>query len=214
MFKLCDGLVFQTKDAMDYHGKLIAQKSTVIPNPYIRKGKPLDIYTGEREKVIATAAARFEHKKGIDILISAFFEVHKKHPDYRLVIFGAGHLYNQYIEQIKKLKIADKVDFPGLVSDVAMAVHKSKVFVLPSRFEGVPNVLMEVMGAGVPTIASDCHPGGPRLLTDNGRSGILVPVEDVSSMAKAICRIIEDEKLEKQLSRDGMNHIQSFSKEK
>lgn len=213
MFKLCDGLIFQTKEAMEYHGEIIASKSFVIPNPYIRRGMQLDAFKGERDKVITTAAARFEYKKGIDILINAFAEINRKHPQYRLVIYGQGGLYDDYVIQTKKLGIDKYVDFPGMTSDVATAVHKSSVFVLPSRFEGIPNVLMEVMGGGVPTVSTDCHPGGPRLLTNNGRYGILVPVENVDAMVTAICYLIENQVISEKLGQDGKNYIHTFSKE-
>lgn len=68
---------------------------------------------------------------------------------------------------------------------------------------GIPNVLIEAMSVGVPAVATDCTSGGPAFLTDNGKRGLLVSVDDVDAMADAICKILESPKLSEQLSEAG-----------
>lgn len=211
LFELSDGVVFQTEGAMMCHKKKIREKSVIIPNPYISKGEQLQSYIGEREKTITAAAARFEYKKGFDVLIKAFNSVIRLHPDYKLIIYGKGDLLEDYKLIVKELDLGKSVFFPGITENVANEVHKSSLFVLPSRFEGIPNVLMEVMGAGVPVVASNCHPGGPKLLTDSGRCGLLVPVDDESAMGEAIIRLIQDKELARQLSKEAAERMKQFS---
>lgn len=204
MYYLTDGVVFQTEMARDFYGKGISRKSVVIPNPYSREGELLYPYKGERKKIITAAAASFEYRKGIDILIEAYSIVRKKYPDYQLVIYGKGPLLNDYKNLTRKLAIQNDVLFPGPVRDVAKSVHDSSVFVLPSRNEGIPNVLIEVMGAGVPTVSANCLPGGPAFLTNHGKRGLLVEVEDIKGTAEAIIKILENKELSEKISTLGI----------
>lgn len=213
-YRYCDGMVFQLENAKDFFSNSIKKKSMVIPNPYKSNKEHIQYDVNKRNKTITTAAARFEPQKGIDTLIKAFNLVHEKHNDYNLIIFGSGRLIDEYRSLVSSLDLNEYVQFPGLVKNVAETVLDSAVFVLPSRLEGIPNVLMEVLGAGVPVVATDCPPGGPRLLTNNGNRGILVEVDDSRKMATAICRIIEDKKLAEKLSVKGPEVIEEFGESK
>lgn len=214
IYPRCDGIVFQLEEAKSFYNTKTNYKSIVIPNPYLSPKNYVPYDTDKRHKTITAAAARLEHAKGFDILIKAFKLVKEKHPDFELVIYGCGNPDSEYGELIKSLKIEDSIKFPGLVADVVDAVYRSSVFVLPSRFEGIPNILLEVMGAGVPTVSCDCSPGGPRLLTDNGRRGLLVGVNDYKELSNAICKIIEDKALSTKLSNCGLEVRNEFRKEK
>lgn len=210
----CDGMVFQLDNAKEYYSSRIQKKSTVIPNPYRSTKAYVPCALNKRKKIIAAATARFESRKGIDTLIQAFKLVHIKHPDYKLVIYGKGGQEEEFISLIKSLNLNDSVELPGLVSNVVDKVWNSMVFVLPSRLEGIPNVLMEVLGAGVPVVSTDCPPGGPNLLTDNGDRGLLVEVDNKRKMAEAICLIIEDRELSLKLSRKGPEVREHFEEKK
>lgn len=190
-YTFSDGMVFQLDGARKIYNKHVKNTSTVIPNPYITDSEILyDIR--KREKTITTAAARFEYEKGIDILINAFYIVSQKHPEYKLLIYGPAKDKNQYRHLIMKLNLENKIIFPGISKNVAGSVINTSVFVLPSRSEGIPNTLIEVMGVGIPTVSCDCSPGGPKFLTANGKRGILVKVDDYEEMSRGIIKIIED----------------------
>lgn len=187
-----DYCFFQLPKARDFFGKEVIDKSFVIPNPYL--GGSIEPYYGRRNKTIVTAI-RFEKEKGVDLLINAFANIHKDFSDYRLVIYGAGSLLPQYKEMISFLDIDDCVSFPGYVDNVAEAVRKEGIFVLPSRYEGIPNNLIEVLAVGIPVISADCSPGGPRFLLRDGQSGLLFPVNDVKALEESIRRLIQDKAL-------------------
>ena len=189
-YRHCDYCIFQLQKQGLFFGKDIMSKSFVIPNPYIPLNE-VSTTCSERKKTIVSAG-RFEYQKGYDVLIKAFAKVYNNYPDYKLIIFGSGPLLDEYKELAKSLGISDYVEYPGYVNNVAEAVKSEGIFVLPSRFEGIPNALIEALSTGIPTISADCTPGGPDFLTDHGKRGILVKVDDVEETAEAIIYMIEN----------------------
>lgn len=212
LFGLFDGIVFQTEKARDFYGKRIRRNSTVIPNAYIPRNSQLQPFEGERKRII-TAAGRLAYDKGFDILLDAFSIVSSKHPEYTLEIYGIGSEKNNLKNKIKELGLEDKARLCGFVTDVAESVRDSSVFVLPSRTEGIPNVLLEVMGAGVPCVATDCSSGGPSMLMENETRGLLVKTNDVSGLAEAICKLIENAGLAEKLGNNAASVAKIFSPE-
>jgi len=83
------------------------------------------------------------------------------------------------------LGVAADVDMPGFDPNPFRYMKRAGVFVLSSRYEGLPNVLIQAMACGCPVISTDC-PGGSSEILDDGRYGVLVPVDDVEAMARAI----------------------------
>lgn len=204
-----DRCIFQLEGARDYFNKHIRKKSFVIPNPYLEGDiKP---WYGSRKKTIVSAG-RFEHQKGFDVLIDAYAEVHKEYEDYSLILYGDGSLKSEIITQIKELGIEDNVTLPGYVTNIAERIKMDGIFVLPSRFEGIPNVLIEALCVGIPTISTDCPPGGPAFLTDNGERGMLVEVDNAKGLKDAIIHLIQSESLRQQYSVNGPKVVQKLDK--
>ncbi len=204
-YKKSDYCIFQLEKARDFFPESVRNHSFVIPNPYV----PSDnggYYYGERKKTIVSAG-RFASQKRYDILIRAFSIVHATHSDYKLVLFGDGPCLSQYVSLAKELGVIDYVEFPGYVKSVPQAVKDQGIFVLSSDYEGIPNSLIEAMSVGVPTISTDCTPGGPAFLTANGERGLLVPVHDVDAMANAIVFYIENPELANTYGKNGMEII-------
>lgn len=199
---MSDHVIFQLNGAQNFFNDKIIAKSSVIPNPYTTD-EDITPYKGKRRKNIVTAG-RFVEQKGFDILLRAFKIFLKKHSEYNLIIYGDGPLKNNLINLAGDLEILSKVSFPGFVKDIRKVIRKDAIFVLSSRFEGIPNTLIEAMSIGLPIVSTDCTPGGPRFLTDNGQRGILVPVDDYVSMANAISIIVENEDLSKYYGERGI----------
>lgn len=212
VFRKSNACFFQLEHACDFYGPAIKKKSFVIPNPFILKNE-VAVYSGERKKTIVSAG-RFVIEKGFDVLIDAFSIVEKTHPEYKLVIWGEGPLLENYKKQIEKLGIFDKVLFPGYSSNVAASVQKEGIFVLSSRFEGIPNVLIEALSIGIPVVTTDCSPGGPRFLVEEGKRGSIVKIDDVCNMANSINQLIEDKELYKKFVTKGPEIRSLLSKDK
>lgn len=192
-YSLSNACIFQLEGARDFFGKGVAKKSFVIPNPFVLSSN-VEPYCGVRKKTIVSAG-RFQPEKRFNVLIDAFSIVISKYPDYSLTIFGEGPLLSEYKKQLEKLDLSEKVSFPGYISNVAEGVRQEGIFVLPSLYEGIPNVLLEAISVGIPSVATDCSPGGPAFLLDNGARGLIVPLEDSEKMAQAIIKLIEDKEL-------------------
>lgn len=209
-YQTSDACIFQLEQARDFFGKRVVDKSFVIPN--VTEVKSLSSSTKVRKKTVVSAG-RFVEEKRYDLLIRAFYEVNKVHPDYKLIIYGSGPLLPMYQNLVDKLGLQQSVTFPGYVSDVSVAIQNEGIFVLSSSSEGIPNSLIEALAAGVPTVSTDCTPGGPAFLTQSGQNGLLIPVNDVDAMSKAIIRIIESPELQEKLSKSGSKILSTLSSE-
>jgi glycosyltransferase involved in cell wall biosynthesis len=102
--------------------------------------------------------------------------------------------------------LTDYVIFAGEQFNPSSIIRQCDVFVLPSRFEGFPNALLEAMSTGVCCIATDCRTG-PGEIIENGKNGILVDVEDSRAIAEAIARVEKDSGLRSELAANGLRTI-------
>lgn len=200
LMRCADAYVFQTRDAQLFYGGNMAKHSVVIPNPLFNTEHMPSHFIGEdREKTIVTAG-RLNKQKNHPLLLRAFKNVHEKHPDYRLVIYGEGPERYHDEQLIKELSLRESVSLPGATTNVYEKLYKKAMFVLSSDFEGMPNALMEAMALGLPCISTDCPCGGPRDLIINGNNGLLVPVGDEKKMTDAMLTIIENEEVANSIS--------------
>jgi glycosyltransferase involved in cell wall biosynthesis len=135
--------------------------------------------------LLLVSIGRLTHQKGFDVLLQSFTAIAAKHPDWRLVIYGEGP-DRPALERLRRESgHASRIDLPGLTKDSAEALHQASLFVLPSRFEGYPNVLLEALSHGLPVIATDC-PGATAEILDGGAHGILVRPDDVGALTAAL----------------------------
>jgi glycosyltransferase involved in cell wall biosynthesis len=148
----------------------------------------------ELDQKVIIAAGRFGHQKGFDLLIDAFATVSAKHPDWQLDIFGGGDWRDQLNRQIESLGLIGRVRLPGITKQLDKEFLRASMYVLSSRKEGLPMVLLEAMTAGLPPVAFDC-PTGPREVISSGKDGLLIPAEDTAALAAGICELIENPQL-------------------
>jgi glycosyltransferase involved in cell wall biosynthesis len=131
------------------------------------------------------AMGRLQREKAYDVLLQAFSSVLKAFPQAQLTILGEGPLEAQLKKQAVDLGVDRAVAFPGFQKNPWPYVKHADLFVLASRFEGLPNALLEVLALGVPVVATDC-PGGVREIQKSVREIILVPPEDHVALAGGI----------------------------
>jgi glycosyltransferase involved in cell wall biosynthesis len=141
------------------------------------------------------AVGRLSWQKGFDNLIRAMKIVEGYRPDVKLIILGEGELRDDLQNLILSLDLKDVINLPGYVDNPYKYLAASRVFVLPSRWEGSPNALLEALACGCNVIAADC-PSGPREIIISDQVGKLVPVDNVDELASAILQKL-DEKLDK-----------------
>ena len=116
-----------------------------------------------------------------------------------LVIAGEGSQAEVLRELAANLGLADRVVFLGQVRALRALMQQASVFVLSSRYEGFPNVLLEALASGVAIVSTSCR-GGPCEILRDGEFGVLVPPEDPAALAQAIVRVATDEGLRQRLA--------------
>lgn len=184
LMNMADYFVFQTTDAKGFFSEKIQRRSTVIANPIVAEEFTTP-YTQERDEKIV-AVGRLIKEKNYPMLISAFEIVSKIHSQYRLEIFGDGPEKENIQKLIDTKGLQSKVKLMGLRSDLLKCINDASLFIMSSDFEGMPNALIEAMALGLACVSTDCPCGGPADLIENGVNGILVPVSNVDSLAKAV----------------------------
>ena len=143
----------------------------------VRKPRAVTSSLGKRVGFVG----RLSEEKSVNTLIDAMSVIVKKMPDADLTIVGTGPLENNLKEHCSRLGIDHRVDFAGYRSNSFDALKEMDIFVLPSRTEGCPIVILEAMAMGLPVVATNVG-GNPELVTDN-ETGILVPWGDSEAMA-------------------------------
>ncbi|MBB2913291.1 glycosyltransferase involved in cell wall biosynthesis [Streptosporangium becharense] len=147
-----------------------------------------------QEDRLVVAAGRLVGQKGFDLLIPAFRQVVDRHPDWRLRIYGTGPKKDRLRALIRECGLRDNVTLMGRTDHLDEELAKASFYVLSSRFEGLPMVMIEAMTQALPVVAFDC-PTGPRDLITPGIDGLLVPPQDVDALAAAMIRLVEDRDL-------------------
>lgn len=161
------------------------------------------------ENKIVIAAGRLTRQKGFDRLIEAYAPLATAHPDWQLHIYGVGNLQKKLEAQIARHGVGDQVRLMGFSNEFRDRLREASVYVLSSRFEGLPMVLLEAMSQGVPPVSFDC-PEGPAQLINNGRDGFLVPDGDIEGLRHAIDRVVTDDALRRKLGQGALESARSY----
>ncbi len=210
IYKKAAALIALSKEQANWF-KNLCEQVIFIPNPIeISKDKPYA--TVDREHTII-AVGRLTKQKGFDLLLQAFCKIHSDFPEWKLVIYGQGPEKERLEDLACKLKINEKVTFAGLTKELPMIFLKAGIFVLPSRWEGFPNVLIEAMAAGCPVIATDCTDSILDIVSHE-ESGILVPTEDIDALAMALKSLLSNASLRNSLGKKALKSVEQFSLEK
>lgn len=210
LYRRSDAIVFQTKCQASLMPRYLWVNSKIILNP-ISSELP-EPYSGPRRKVIVTSG-RLEPQKNHSMTIRAFAHFHKKHPDYKLEIFGQGSLQSELESLVQELDLGDSIKFMGFSSDALTHIRTASAFVMSSRFEGLSNSMLEALCMGVPTICTKCGGGGAEAVIQNGKNGILVDIDDDMAETAAFNKIVEDQTYSNQLSNNALMLRQSLSLE-
>lgn len=185
------GIVLQTPDAKEYFPKWMHKKTVILDNP-LNPAFIGEYYDSERNNEIVSVG-RIDSNKNQKLIIDAFCKIANDIPDVKLVLYGDGEDREKLLNYAKRSPYADRISLPGAISNVKEKIQKSKLFILSSNTEGMPNALMEALALGIPCVSTDCPCGGPKMLMEGKENGILVPVGDVDAMAGAIKKVLLDE---------------------
>lgn len=151
-------------------------------------------------------AGSFTPEKDHDTLVQAFAEVLGAHPDAILVLVGEGPLRERIAELVLERGLAAQVVLPGATTELSGLLAAADLFVLSSRVEGLPGVLLEAAAAGLPIVSTDV--GSVRDAVLDGRTGFVVPSGDAHTLGRALDRLLADPDLRRAQGMAGRAHVQ------
>ena len=198
LYRRADVLTANTAGVLESLAALDGLPAPVLlPNPLPRRSG-IDAAAVDRPRLGFIAVARLVHQKGLDVLIEALATTQGVAAGWSLTLVGDGPERGALQNQVARLQLGGRVRFLGHRSDVTRLLAEAAVFVLPSRFEGMPNALLEAMAQGLAVVVSDASPG-PLEEIDHRRNGWVIPSEDVAALAQALEQLAADTGLRESL---------------
>jgi glycosyltransferase involved in cell wall biosynthesis len=173
-----------------------AHKVSVIHNPVVDNAllaaaaAPVShTWFGTGSARVLVASGRLTPQKDFPTLLEAFRLLRSKVPA-RLIILGEGEERGRLAALRDAMGLSGEVDLPGFVENPYGYMSRADAFVLSSRWEGLPTVLIEALACGCPVVATDC-PSGPREILQGGKYGELVTVGDAAALCEAMARVLQ-----------------------
>ena len=161
----------------------------------------------------AIAVGRLNIQKGFDYLIDAWERVHQKYPDWQLDIFGEGALRSDLQAKIQEKGLANIINLKGVTNDIVKEYQKHSIYLMSSRSEGFPLVLIEASSCGLPIVSFDC-PSGPSEIVEHGGNGFLIsPVGNIDAMANRVMQLMADKSLRQKMGQRSLELSQRFKLE-
>ncbi len=164
-------------------------------------------YLTREDKRIALSVGRLEDQKGYDLLLPIWKRVSGMVEGWRLRIVGDGRLEKVLKAQAEDLGITDVVEFIPANPDVMNYYRESSVYVMSSRFEGLPMVLIEAKACGLACISFDC-PNGPDEIIRDEKDGYVVPFGDLEQFVQKFLLLLSSERLREMFGHDAVKDIQ------
>lgn len=173
------------------------------------------VYTNNQpvEKKQLLTAGWLIHRKGTDLLLPVAKTILNRYPDYTWKLAGDGELKEKVLDFIRKEQLEGRLllQSPG-ESDIDEVYRESGLFVLASRFEAFPMVLLEALSYGIPCISFNC-PSGPSDIITHGEDGLLVEPENTIQLTAAIISVLDHPELRVRLSENAVKNIRRFDKD-
>ncbi len=198
LYRRADGIVCVTGEIREDLARTFrvpAGKLRVIGNPVdeevvrlraAEKGTALN-----DRKVHVMAAGRLTRQKGFDLLVRAAAAILKRRADVQLTILGTGPERQGLQDLADSLGVLDSIHMPGFTENPYGYFKAADLFVLSSRWEGLPNVVLEALACGTPVVAFDCPGGGVREIARETSGVSVVPPGDVDALGQAIAKELE-----------------------
>lgn len=180
-------------------------KIKVIPNSIKVNGNIKVNYNNK--KVISIG--RLEYQKGYDILIDIWKNIVKDFPEWKLEIYGEGTEKEKLLLKIKKFNLSNKIILKGITYNIEKAYLESSIYIMTSRYEGLPMVLLEASSYGLPLISFAC-PCGPKDIIKNGENGFLIEKNNIELISNKLKQLMRDFSLRKKMGIKGNKIIKKY----
>lgn len=155
------------------------------------------------------SVGRLTPQKGYDLLLKAWKIAQDKVDDWKLVIVGAGEEEKELVD-LKEALALDRVEFAGHTADVEQYYKEAACYVMSSRYEGFPMVLLEAQSYALPVISFDCKTG-PKELIDDEKNGYLVEDGNVDKLAETMMKFVKDKKKAEEISVYASERVKRYS---
>ena len=206
--RFANAIITLTNEDKGYYEKNIKIKCPIefIHNPIMNLDKN---YNYDLNSKIILSVGRLTYQKGFDLLLDVANIVLKKHEDWKWIILGEGEDRQILEDKIKTLKLEEKIILKGNVSNVDDYYKATGIFVLTSRFEGLPMTLLETKPFKLPVVSFDIKTG-PNECILNNKNGYLIKAFDIEDMAEKINNLIENKNLRENFSNNALKDTEKF----
>ena len=177
----------------------------IIPNPVSFNS----VSHAKLQNKKAIAICRHSYEKGLDRLLMIWKKVSEKHPNWTLDIIGEWNSDLKYQKLAGNLQISEYVNFIPPIIDIQKNYYESSIFLMASRSEAFPLVLLEAMHMGLPCIAYDC-PVGPKAIIQNNKNGFLIEDGNKDSFVEKLSLLIKDENLRIQMGKKAIESVEKY----
>lgn len=205
LYKKASKIVLLTKNDLLHYSKAGFDNAIQIPNEKSyqpTQGASLDTNT-------ILAIGRLEDQKGYDLMIPIIAPVLKKYPNWLLKIYGDGSKKEALQNLIHSSELESRVIISPPTKEIEQVYSQASIYLMTSRYEGMPMVLIEAKSFGLPIVSWDC-PYGPSEVIRNGEDGILTKMGDEEEIRVAICELIEDKDYRKKLGEAAFCNSNEF----
>lgn len=158
----------------------------------------------------AIAIGRLEDQKGFDLLIECWKKVYYIHRDWKLDIFGEGSKKDVLQKMISENCLDQVITLKGITRNVQQELLTSDFYVMSSRYEGLPMVLLESIANGLPLVSFDC-PTGPAEIIENNDCGVLALNGNINDLSEKIIYMIESVDIRKEMSAVAIEKSKKYS---
>jgi len=155
---------------------------------------------------------RMVYEKGYDILIEVLKKVSERHQDWDFRIVGDGPLKNMIVKQIELSGLKEKISVLSSTKLISEEYLKSSIFLMTSRTEGLPMVLLEAQACGLPIVSFDCETGPSDIIT-NYANGFLIDCYDTDKMVDKISMLCTDYDLRLKFGQQALENVGKFRPE-
>ncbi|MFV8360195.1 glycosyltransferase family 4 protein [Flavobacterium sp. LS1P3] len=161
----------------------------------------------ENKKILAIGRLSFQ--KNLELLIELWSEISKIHPDWSLTIVGTGDS-KELKNKIRMMNLENVINLVSSTNAINDYYINSSLYLMTSRFEGLPMVLLEAQNFGLPIVSLDCKCGPNEIITD-GEDGFLIKMEDSSGFIKKTSMLIENDSMRKEFGKKAKVNSSMFS---
>ena len=214
--KLADKIITLTQeDRKNYIRKYGISENRIAYIYNWKENIPSDTLSYNKESTKIVTVGRFDYQKGYDYLIQVAEKVLAKMPDWTWEIYGSGK--QDEVDKIRDLIIKndlqDKLVIKGLEKNQDVIYGDKGIYVMTSRYEGLPLVLLEAQQYNLPIVSFRC-PTGPNEIVEDGVNGYLIDCYDTDKMSERLLELMKDSNLRSSFAKHAKDNMDKFDKDK